>query len=115
MEKRKIELTFGRPKVRRVKVRRGIFQKVSLSPLLIVLALIPMSLISRKVKAGYQLKDLQGKVNHLLFMDDIKLHGYNKKRIETLINTVRIFSQKSEMELGISKNRKLIMKEKYYI
>ena len=48
-------------------------------------------------------------------MDDIKLYGYNKKRIETLINTVRIFSQKSEMELGISKNRKLIMKEKYYI
>ena len=54
MEKRKIELTFGRPKVRRVKVRRGIFQMVSLSPLLIMLALIPMSLISREVKAGYQ-------------------------------------------------------------
>lgn len=43
-------------------------------------------------------------------MDDLKLYEQNKKRIGKLVNTVRIFSEDSRMEFGISKCATLIMK-----
>ena len=110
-EKQKTELTSGRPKLGTVKTRRDIFQGDSLSSLLIVLALIPMSLVLREIKAGYQLGDLQGKVNYLLFMDELKLYGQGKKQIQTLVCTVRIINQDTRMEFGISKYGTLIMKK----
>ena len=75
MERWKTELTSGGEKLGTVRIRRGIFQGDSLSPLLFVLVLIPMSLVLRDVKAGYNLGERRGKVNHLLFMDDLKLYG----------------------------------------
>ena len=36
-----------------------------------VLALIPLSLILRKVKAAYEFPESKVKINHLLFMDDL--------------------------------------------
>ena len=110
MGKWKTELTTGGQKLGTVRIRRGIFQGDSLSPLLFVLALIPMSLVLREVKAGYVLGDLRGKVNHLLFMDDLKLYGQNEKQIDTVVNTVRIWSQDIGMEFGIGKCAVLIMK-----
>ena len=56
-----------------VKVKRGIFQGDSLSPLLFVLILIPLTMILRHVKVGHDLGKQQVKINHLLFMDDFKL------------------------------------------
>ena len=43
------------------------------------------------------------KINHLLFMDDLKLHGNSKKEAERLTNTFRIFLKDIAMEFGISK------------
>ena len=51
MTKWKIQLNAGDKVLGDVKVKRGIFQGDSLSPLLFVICLIPMSLILRKVKA----------------------------------------------------------------
>ena len=93
-----------------VRIRRGIFKEDSLSTLLFVLALTPMSLVLREVKTVYQLGDLQGKVNHLLFIDDLKLYGQKEKQIDTLVNTALIFNEDFGMELGISKCPALIMK-----
>ena len=62
-----------------------------------------MSLVLREVKVGYQLGDLQEKVDHLLFMDNMKLYGQNEKQINTLFNTVQIFSEYIGMEFVISK------------
>ena len=73
-------------------MRRDIFQGDSLSPLLFVLAPIPMLLVLREIKAVYQLGDLWGKVNQILFMDDQKLYGQNEKQTDTLVNTVQIFT-----------------------
>ena len=39
----------------KVNIRRGIFQGDSLSPLLFVLALFPLSMILRKVSVGYEI------------------------------------------------------------
>ena len=80
-----------------VNVRRGIFQGDSLSPLLFVVTLIPLSLVLREVKAGYDLTGKKDFVNHILYMDDLKLYGRNEKQMDTLINTVRIFSSDIEM------------------
>ena len=53
MEQWKLSLTSNWEDLGDVKVRRGIFQGDSLSPLLFVLSMIPMSLVLRKVKAGF--------------------------------------------------------------
>ena len=86
-----------------VKINRGIFQGDSLSPLLFVLIMIPLSLILRKTKLGYQMSKRAERINHLLFMDDLKLYAGNKSQLESLINTVSIFSKDIRMEFGLSK------------
>ena len=43
-------------------------------------------------------------------MDDIKLFTKNEKELETLINTVKMYSQNIGMEFGIEKCVKLVMK-----
>ena len=50
------------------------------------------------------------RTNHLLFMDDLKLYGKNENQIDTLVNTVRVFSDDIRMEFGISKFAILIVK-----
>ena len=57
-----------------------------------------------------QLSRLQEKINHLIYMDDIKLFAKNEKELETLIHTVRIYSQDIGMEFGMEKCALLLMK-----
>ena len=104
------ELTSGGTSLGKVSIKRGIFQGDSLSPLLFVISLIPMSILLRDVKAGYELGKGLPIINHLLFMDDLKVFGKNEKQLDTLINTVRIFSNDIGMEFGISKCAVLVMK-----
>ena len=87
----------------KVNIRRGIFQGDSLSPLLFVLALFPLSMIVRKVSAGYEMTKDGCRINYLLFMDDLKLYANNKKEIASLVQTVRIFSDDIDMKFGLDK------------
>ena len=91
-----------------VKIKRGIFQGDSLSPLLFVVCLIPLTQILRKVKCEYALKS-GDKLNHLLFMDDLKLFAKDEREINGLLSTVQIFSNDIQMEFGIKKCGILIM------
>ena len=52
MEKWKVMLCSGNSELGEVEIKRGSFQGDSLSPLVFVLALIPLSLILRKAKAA---------------------------------------------------------------
>ena len=61
-------------------IKIGNFQGDSLSPLLLVIIMMPLSLILRNSRAGYHLKKEGCKINHLLFMDDLKLYGKNSSQ-----------------------------------
>ena len=95
-----------------VNVRRGIFQDDCLSPLLFVLALIPLSIVLRRVKTGYDLATTKGLLNDFLFMNHLKLYGKNEKQVDTRINTVHVFSSDIPMEFGVSKCSVLEMKKR---
>ena len=75
MEKWKVILSSGNSELGEVETKRGILQEDSLSPLVFVLALIPLSLILRKAKAAYEFSESKEKINDLLFMDDLKLYS----------------------------------------
>ena len=106
----RMELSSGGVRLGDVNIRRGIFQGDSLSPLLFVLSLIPLTLVLRKVKAGYDLGDGNGVINHLLFMDDLKVYGKNQNQVDTLVQTIRVVTTDMQMEFGINKCAMLIMK-----
>ena len=50
------------------------------------------------------------KRNHLLFMDDLKLYAKNEKGLESLVQTLQIFSNDIGMECGIYKCATLVLK-----
>ena len=43
-------------------------------------------------------------------MDDLKIYAKNQMELESLVNTVRIFSDDIEMEFGLQKCAILVMK-----
>ena len=93
-------------------IRRGIFQGDSLSPLLFVIAMlhVPLSSVLNESAAGYQLSKKEGKITHLLFMDDLKLYGRNEEEINSLVHTVRVFTSDIRMDFGIEKCAMMVMK-----
>ena len=103
MKTRRVELTAGGRSSAEAKIQRGIFQGDAQSPLLFIIAVMPLNHILRKCTAGYKLSRSQEKVNHLMCMDDIKLFAKNEKELENLIHTIRICSQDIGMEFGIEK------------
>ena len=106
----RVDLTAGGRSIAKTKIQRGIFQGDTLSPLLFIIAMMPLNHILRKCAAGYTLSRSQEKINHLIYMDDIKLFAKNDKELETLIHAVRIYSQDIGMEFGIGKCAMLVMK-----
>ena len=72
--------------------------------------MMPLNHILRKCRVGYTLRKSQEKINHLMYMDDIKLFAKNEKELETLIQIVTIKSQDIGMEFGRDKSSMLVMK-----
>ena len=93
------QLTPEEQKLQSVRIRREMFQGNNLSPLLFMSALIPMLLVSRKVK-----KDINWEI--------YGLYNQNKKQTDRILisNTVQIFSKDIEIEFTINKYATLIMK-----
>ena len=67
-----------------VKIQRGILQGDVLSPLPFVIGVMLLNHILRKRTVGYKLSESQEKINHLMYMDDIKLFAKNEKELETI-------------------------------
>ena len=66
------QLTSYGKRLGKVNIKRRMLRGDSLSPILFVLCLIPLSMTLRKVKAGYKFRTGQVNINHSLFMDDLK-------------------------------------------
>ena len=106
----RVGLTAGGRRLAKAKIQRGIFQGDAQWPLLFIIAMMILNHILRKCTAGYKLSRSQEKVDHLMYMDGIKLFAKNEKELETLIHTVRIYSRDIGMEFGIEKCAMLVMK-----
>ena len=84
VEKWKVMLCSGNSELGEVEIKRSIFQGDSLSPLVFVLPLIPLSLILRTTKAAYEFSESKEKINYRLFMDDLKLYSRNERGLDSL-------------------------------
>ena len=76
MEKWKVMLCSGNSELGEVEIK---------SPLVFLLALIPLSLILRNAKAAYEFSESKEKINHLLFNNDLKLYSQSEKGLELLV------------------------------
>ena len=81
-----------------IKIKRGIFHGDSVSPLLFTMSLNPLSQELQKTGYGYQL-DEQTSINHLFYVDDLKLYGTSDNQLSGLINTVKMYQMTSRWNL----------------
>ena len=63
-----------------VEIKKGIFQGDTVSPLFFVLAMIPLTLVLKEKNAYYEFSNGE-RINHLFFMDDLKLFARSEKAL----------------------------------
>lgn len=68
---------------------------------IIVVIMLPLTLALRKMKAGYRHPKDMTLVNIFLFLDDWLLYGANWNQLDSLVQTVRIFSEDIQMSLDL--------------
>ena len=68
-----------------------------------------LSVVLRKAKAAYGFSESKEKINHLLFVDELKLYSRSEKGLDSVVQTVRVFSEDIGMECGIEKCAMLVM------
>ena len=104
----------GSIKTRKIIIKRGIFQGDSLSPLLFCLGLTPLSKMLNREKIGYAVESNK-KINHLLYMDDVKVFAKNDLQLGQIINIIKEFSDDIHMQFGLDKCAKITIKKGKYI
>lgn len=106
----KTELTFNGDRLASVDINRGIFQGDSLSPLLFVLAMIPLTRLLNREKFGFHYGDFDTSINHLFFMDDLKLYAKNEDDLGKLMGIVHQFSNDIGMTFGMNKCASIVIR-----
>ena len=79
--------------------------------MLFIIPLVRLTLVLRWMKQGYSFPKGKCKLNHLLFMDDLKLYGSNQNETDSLVRTVEIVTKDTGMKFGIDKCGVLTMKK----
>ena len=96
----RVEFTVGGINLAEKKIQRGISLGDALLPLLFIIDMMPLNHIFRKCTAGYNLSRSEEKINHLMYMDDIKLFAKNEKELETLYTQLEYTVRASECNLA---------------
>ena len=91
-----------------VTIKCSIYQRDALSRLLFCIALNPLSALLDKSFYGYRFKS-GTYINHLLYMDDIKLYAKNEQDTDSLILLTRVFSFDIGKTFGLAKCGRLIV------
>ena len=102
-------IEFIRETMEDVDIRRRIFQDDSSSQLLLVLCMVSLIWLLRRAKTGYEWGNKGFRLNHLLFMNGLKLFAKNKNQINSLVDNVNIFSEDISVKFGIKTCGVLIM------
>ena len=71
--------------------------------------MVPLTLTLRRMRAGNCFKN-STRINHLLYMDDVKMYAKNRNELDSMMNTLRIFSGDIGMQFGLDKCAILLMK-----
>ena len=88
-----------------IKYNRGIFQGDSLSVILFILCLNPLSFLLNKL-VGYKMGPNGNRtqnITNLFFVDDLKLFATNLTQMKSLLNVVTKFSNDIDMKFGLTK------------
>ena len=96
-------LTVNNVSFARVHINRGIFQGDSLSPLLFIMCLTPLSDILNCTGKGFHISGSSSVVRHLVYMDDLKLYGRSQAEIESLVHTSNLYFNDICMDIGAAK------------
>ena len=73
MKNWKVEFASGGETLADVELKRGIFQGDFLSLIFFVTTLIIFTILLRDMNTAYKFGESQEEINHLLFMDDLRL------------------------------------------
>ena len=67
-----------------------------------MLIMIPLNYVFRNCTGGYKFSESHEKIIHFMYIDGMKVYVRNEKekRLETLIQTIRIYNPDIEMEYG---------------
>lgn len=103
-----LNLTYGKSEtttitIKDIKIQNGIYQDDSLSPLLFCVALFPLTAMLGRTNTGYLCKNEKQEVNHLLYIDDLKLIAKSDKELKTQLKIVQQFSDDIQMQFGLDK------------
>ena len=103
-----------------IKFLKGIFQGDSLSVLLFILTVNPLSFMLRNLKGYSYGTDRKSNITHNFFVDDLKLYASNINILKKQLDLVTLFSKDTGMTFGEDKcvyqqveNGKLIKNTEY--
>ena len=63
--------------------------------------MMPLNQVLKKCTTWYKRSKSQEKINHLMYMDNIKQFVKNERELETLMQTMEIYRQYIRKEFGI--------------
>ena len=87
-----------------IKYRRGILQGDSLSVILYVLSVNPALFLLERTQQGYELGEaFRQIINHLFFVDDLKLYARSKQMAMLLLDIITTFTNDVGMKFGEAK------------
>lgn len=101
-----LEIRAGPEVIMNKKVERGILQGDSLSPLLFVLCMDPLSrkLNEKYPKVAIQCGETSHATNHLLFIDDLKLLATDGMTLESMVEETNMFFNTIGLEINRDKS-----------